>query len=429
MAERSLSAKVSFVVLSSMQTYTYVIIGGGIAGTTAAETIRKTDSVGKIAIVSDEPHTLYSRVLLSKPGWVLGEQPFDNVWLKKEAWYNEQNIHLFKGLTATALDTDQKVVTLSDGDTLQYEKLLLATGAHSRKWPVPGADKEGVCYLRTVDDAKVIADAAQGEPKRMVMIGSSCVSFEIMEILHERGFKVIEVMREKYFFEPQLAFEAVEPIERTLEEKGIEVIREVEVAEVFGSKHVEGVRLKNGRMIACDMVLAFIGVDLAVDWLKAAGIATHKGIYANEFLETNVPDVWTAGDIAECWDRALGETVIMGNWMSARLQGEIAGKNMSGARVPFEQVSFHTSHGFGYQIGWSGDARPLPDRTLIHVPVEDEVEDHCRIVIWHGRIIGGTTVNRPDLMGTITKLIKNRTDVSDKVEGLADGSVDLKSLV
>jgi 3-phenylpropionate/trans-cinnamate dioxygenase ferredoxin reductase subunit len=92
-------------------------------------------------------------VLLSKPGWVLGEQPFDNVWLKKAEWYTENNIHLFKGLTATELDTDQKRVVLSDGDVLAYHKLLLATGTHSRKWQVPGADKKGVHYLRTVDDA------------------------------------------------------------------------------------------------------------------------------------------------------------------------------------------------------------------------------------------------------------------------------------
>lgn len=412
-----------------MQQYTYVIVGGGIAGTTAAETIRKKDATGRIAVVSDEPHVCYSRVLLSKPGWVLGEQPFDNVWLKNAAWYQANNIHLFQGLTATSLNTDQQVITLSDGDSLQYEKLLLATGAHNRPWNIPGENKKGVYHLRTVDDARAISDIAQGQPKHIVMIGSACVSFEIIEILHSRGHKVTEVMREKYFFEPQLAFEAVEPIERTLTEKGIEIIREMEVVEVLGGDHVEGVKLKDGRIIPCDYVLPFIGVVLPVEWLKGTGIATHKGIYSNKYLETNVPNVWTAGDTTENWDVALGETVIMGNWMSARLQGEIAGKNMVGPeRVPFEQVSFHTSHGFGYQIGWTGDVRPLPDRTIIRIPVEDEVEDHCRVMVWHGRIIGGTTVNRADLMGAITKLIQKKLNVSDKLEALANGSVSLKDL-
>lgn len=414
-----------------MQQYTYVIIGGGIAGTTAAETIRKHDAQGNIAIVSDEPYGLYSRVLLSKPGWVLGEQPFDNVWLKKEVWYSENNVHLFKGLTATALDTDRRRVTLSDGDVLEYKKLLIATGAHNRQWTVPGADKKGIHYLRTVDDARALCEIAQGAPKRVVMIGSACVSFEIIEILHSRGFTVIEVMREKHFFEPQLSQEEVAPIEETLTEKGVEIIRGIEIEKVLGNGQVTGVHLSDGRGIACDYILPFIGVELPLGWLANSGIATHKGIYANQYLETNVPNIWAAGDTAENWDMALGETVIMGNWMSARLQGEVAGKNMVGVgeRVPFEQVSFHTSHGFGYQIGWVGDVRPLGDRTIVHIPVEYDEKNHCRIVVRNGRIIGGTTVNRPDLMGVITKLVKARVEVSEKLDGLADGSVPLKSLV
>ncbi|MBP9760330.1 MAG: hypothetical protein KBD24_03095, partial [Candidatus Pacebacteria bacterium] len=97
-------------------------------------------------------------------------------------------------------------------------------------------------------------------------------------------------------------------------------------------------------------------------------------------------------------------------------------------RTAFEQVSFHTSHGFGFQMGWVGDVRPLADRTIVHIPVE-KPDDHCRIVVRHGRIIGGTTVNRPDLVGTITKLVKAKVEVYDKLEGLEKGSVELKSLV
>lgn len=411
-----------------MQHYTYVIIGGGIAGTTAAETIRKNDAEGKIAIVSDEPHPLYSRVLLSKPKWVLGEQPFENVWLKKEPWYELNNIHLFSGLRAVELDSGKKTVLLSDGDCLEYEKLLLATGAHARKWNVQGADKKGIYYLRTVDDAKKLNKIAQGEPKKVIMVGSACVSFEIIEILHSRGFKVTEVMREKYFFEPQLSQEEVAPIEKTLEENGIEILREVEVAEVLGDEYVTGVRLTNGREIECDIILPFIGVELPVEWVNKAGVATHKGIYANQYLETNVPDVWTAGDTTENWDSVLEETVIMGNWMSARLQGEIAGHNMSNIeKKPFAQVSFHTSHGFGYQIGWTGDVRPLEGRTIIHCPTEEE-NTHCRIILQNGRIVGGTTVNRPDLMSAITKIIKEKIEVEDALEEIESGIIDLKTI-
>lgn len=415
-----------------MQHYTYVIVGGGIAGTTAAETIRKHDAEGSIAIISDEPHNCYSRVLLSKPKWVLGEQPFENVWLKSDAWYNEQNIHLFKGLKATKLEPGAKHITLSDGDVLEYEKLLLATGAHARKWNVPGADKQGIHYLRTVDDAKGLNAVAQGDPKRVIMVGSACVSFEIIEILVSCGFTVTEVMREQYFFEPQLSEEEVTPIENVLEKEGVTIIRNVEVAEVLGGDTVEGVRLTDGREIACDIILPFIGVELPVDWIAQAGVATHKGIYANQFLETNVPDVWTAGDTTECWDTILEETVIMGNWMSARLQGEVAGKNMAtGAREPFSQVSFHTSHGFGFQIGWTGDVRPHVEgqkRDMVYYPT-GEKGGHCRLIVADGKIVGGTTVNRPDLMGKITNCIKQKVDVSEKLDALRLGTLTFEALL
>lgn len=415
-----------------MQHYKYVIVGGGIAGTTAAETIRKHDSKGSIAIISDEPHPLYSRVLLSKPKWVLGEQPFDNVWLKKGDWYDENNIHLFKGIRATSLNAGRKTVALSDDDKLTYEKLLLATGAHARKWNVKGVDKEGIHYLRTVDDAKGLNEVAQGEPKRAVMVGSACVSFEIIEILLSQGFTVTEVMREKYFFEPQLSEEEVAPVEKVLEEKGVTIIRESEVEEVLGGEHVEGVRLTDGREIACDYILPFIGVELPVEWVKEAGVATGKGIYANQYLETNVPDVWTAGDTSECWDVMLEETVIMGNWMSARLQGEVAGKNMcTDEREPFAQVSFHASHGFGFHLGFTGDVRQKVhgiERTVIHYPTEEE-NTHCRILVDGNRIVGGTTVNRPDLMGVITKLIKEKVDVSKEINALKEGAIDIKEIV
>jgi NAD(P)H-nitrite reductase large subunit len=279
-----------------------------------------------------------------------------------------------------------------------------------------------------VDDAKKLNKIAQGEPKKAIMVGSACVSFEIIEILHSRGFKVTEVMREKYFFEPQLSQEEVAPIEKTLEENGIEILREVEVAEVLGDEYVTGVRLTNGQEIECDIILPFIGVELPVEWVNKAGVATHKGIYANQYLETNVPDVWTAGDTTENWDSVLEETVIMGNWMSARLQGEIAGHNMSNIeKKPFAQVSFHTSHGFGYQIGWTGDVRPLKGRTIIHCPTEEE-NSHCRIVLQNGRIVGGTTVNRPDLMSAITKIIKEKIEVKDALKEIEEGIVDLKTI-
>src|SRR3989338_11359779 len=132
----------------------YVIVGGGIAGTTAAETIRKNDNNGTIAIISDEPHRLYSRIMLSKPNFFLEKIPFDSIWLKSESWYKDNFIQFFSGTKAVWLNTVSKIVDLNDGIQIHYGKLLLAVGGCARRWDVRGGEKKGIAYLRSLDEAK-----------------------------------------------------------------------------------------------------------------------------------------------------------------------------------------------------------------------------------------------------------------------------------
>ena len=414
-------------IILHMQHFKYVIVGGGIAGTTAAETIRKNDAEGTIAIVSDEPHMLYSRVLLSKPAFVRGEQPLDSVWLKKPEWYEQNKITFIGGVSATALNETAKKIALSNGEELEYKKLLLAIGAHARKWTIPGSDKKGIYYLRGLDDTKAIMEAIK-TAKRAVLIGSGCVSFEIAEILRSRSIETTLVMREKYFGEPMLSEPEGKMIEATLEKNHVTIIREAEVAEVLGESAVSGATLKNGEKLECDMILAMIGVVFPTDWLKSSGVVLKRGIVANEYLETNIPDVWTAGDIAEYNDTALQESFLCGNWMNSRGQGEIAGLGMTGKRTEYKTVTFQTSHGFGDLIGFVGDTRALPERTVIYRK-DSEKNSLVRIIVRGENIIGATLINRMPEMGTITKLIKDRVNVAGKLEDMASPEFDLKTLL
>jgi len=409
-----------------MQHYKYLIIGGGIAGTTAAETIRKNDAEGAIAIVSDEPYPLYSRVLLSKPAFVRGEQPLDSVWLKKQEWYDSNNIELMEGFSAVSLDGIAKKIVLSDGREVEYEKLLLATGAHARKWTIPGSDKMGIYYLRGLDDTKAIIEAVKTK-KHAVLIGSGCVSFEIAEILRSLNIATTLVMREKYFSEPLLSEREGKMIESTLEKNGVKIIREMEVTEVLGNDEASGVVLKNGDRLECDMILCMIGVVYPTEWLVSSGIALDRGIIANEYLETSIPDVWTAGDIAEYKDTALKETLLCGNWMNSRGQGEVAGLSMVGKRTEYKAVTFQTSHGFGENIGFTGDTRVLPERTVIYRS-DPEKNSLVRIIVRGGNIVGATLINRLSEMGTITKLIKESVNIAGKTEEMAKPEFDLKTL-
>jgi NAD(P)H-nitrite reductase large subunit len=409
-----------------MQKFKYVIVGGGIAGTTAAETIRQIDPDGSIVIITDEPYPLYSRPTLSKPFFLSENPPRVNVWLKDPDWYEKNRIVLASGKSATALDVAAKTVTVGD-ESFGYEKLLLVLGAHARRWTTPGAGKKGVCYLRTLDEAKVIAGVMK-TAKHAVVIGSSCVAFEAIEDLRLTGIEVTVIMLERYFWEPMLDEEGGRIVEKALADAGVTIMRQSEVKEVLGGENVEGVITKNGEKVDCDMILCGIGVVFPVDWVKTAGVNVDRGIVVNEYMETGAPDVWAAGDAAEYNDIVISGQCMAGNWMSAREQGRISGLNMAGKRESFKLVSFYTSHGFGLNIAFGGDIRLLSDRTTIGRG-SAESGSHTRLILHDGKIVGVTLVNRVFELGTIVKLIGNRADVSTKLKELADPEFDLKQLL
>jgi nitrite reductase (NADH) large subunit len=410
-----------------MAKYNYLIIGGGIAGTTAAETLRKKDAVSSIAIVSDEPHPLYSRVLLSKVGILNGEKPLDSVFLKNQAWYDTNKITLISGTTATGLNAAAKKVTLSGGKDAEYDKLLLATGVHAKKWTVTGAEKKGVLHLRGLDDMKALIEAFRTK-KHAILIGSGFVSFEIAEVLRSLNINTTLVMREKYYSEPVLSEAEGKMIEKNLEDHGVVIKRDMEVTEVLGDGVVTGVLLRDGTKLDCDMVLSMIGIMYPIQWLRSSGIKLNTGIVTNEFLETSLPNVWSAGDTTEYFDKVLKEPFMYGSWMNARAQGETAALNMTGKKTELRVVSFQTSNGFGNTIGITGDIRVLPGRTVINrsSPIDNS---HCRLLIKDGVIVGATIINRVQELATISRLIKEEVNISAKLGEMGSAKFDLKTLV
>ncbi|MFH1170278.1 MAG: FAD-dependent oxidoreductase [Candidatus Vogelbacteria bacterium] len=412
-----------------MEKYKYVIIGGGAAGVSAAETIRQVDKSGSLAVVSDEAHALYSRVMLSKPNFFLGKIPFDQVYLKGADWYKENQIQFLGGETAVSLDGANKILSLADGGKLQYEKLLIATGVRARTLNVPGADKKGIHYLRTLEDGQKIMEHIK-TGKKAVTIGGGFISFEMADLLKLAGLETTMILREAYFWEPILDEASGMMIENTLVKNGIKIIKQVELTEITGAESVAGVVLKNGAHLPCDVLMCGIGVVSPIDWVKQSGIVTNKGILANEYLETNLPDVWTAGDIAEYKDLLLEENVQMGNWVNAKEQGRVAGLNMVGAgeKHPFKFVSFYTTQGLGITIAFVGDVAPGQDRLIIPRG-SPEVNSYGRIIIVGQELVGATLINRTAEMATISKLIEKNVDISTHHADLADPNFDLKKLL
>ena len=406
---------------------TYLIVGGGVAGTTAAETIRKTDPDGRIIIVSDEPHRFYSRIMISKPNFFLGKLPFDQIWLKTEAWYAENNIDLITGRKAVRLDPREKIVELDDGTQLRYGKLLLATGGSARAWNVSGTNKRGVFYLRTLGDAKTIMEAVK-TATHGVAIGGGFISFEMCEMLRLAGIDVTLLLREQYYWSPLLDESSGRMIEEVLERGGVKILRNTEATEVNGAKSAEAVVLKSGERIPCNMVIVGIGIVYLLEWIKNAGVAVERGVVVNEYLETNISDVYAAGDMAEYNDLILEEHVQLGNWVNAQMQGKVAGLNMGGQHETFRLVSFYTTQGFGITIAFVGDVRPLPDREVVSRG-SPAGGSYARILIKNEEVVGATLINRTQDLGAFAKLIERNVKVAAHKAVLTDPSTNLQSLL
>jgi NAD(P)H-nitrite reductase large subunit len=401
----------------------YLIVGGGVAGTTAAETIRATDKESSIAIVSDEPYRFYSRILLSKPNFFLEKIPFDQIWLKDEAWYRQNQISLLLGKEAVKLDPQSKLISLNDGSDWHYEKLLLAVGACARRWSVPGSEMKGVLSLRTLDDAKEVISRVKSI-KQAVLIGSGFISFEMADMLTLAGIETTLVILESYYWEPVLDETSGRMIEKVLIEHGVKILHQSEVAQIEGEENVTGVVLKDGTRLPCQLIVAGIGVECPLLWIKESGVTIDRGILADEYLQTNFPDIYTAGDCAEFNDLLLGERVLLGNWVNAQVQGKTAAANMTGQHQPFKMVSFYTTQGMGLAIAFVGNARVSPDREVISRGTP-EAGSYGRLILHNGRLVGATLLNLTREMGMLAKLIEGGADLTVKKPLLTDLKTDL----
>ena len=405
----------------------YLIVGGGVAGTTAAETIRAQDKQSGIHIVSDEPYRFYSRIMLSKPSFFLEKIPWDSVFLKTESWARENNIEYTLGQPVVALDATNKTATLQDGQQINYEKLLLALGTNVRRWDVPGADKKGVMHLRTLNDAKQVI-AAVKTAKQAIVIGGGFIGFEMCDMLKLAGVDTELIIPEKYFWEPLLDESSGRMIEAALKKAGVKIIYQTLVQEVMGQAAVAGVKLQDGKTLPADMIIVGIGTYCPLEWVTKAGIACNRGILANEYLETSAPDVWTAGDAAEYKDLILNENIQLGNWVNAHVHGRVAGLNMMGHRQPYRQVSFYTAQGLGITIAFTGDVRTTADRQIIYRG-SPEANAYTRIIVQDGEIEGATMINRTTDLAPLTKIIEQDIKIEPYRQQLRDPACDLRAVI
>lgn len=411
----------------------YLIIGGGIAGTTAAEFIRMHDSSGSISIIMEEPEFLYSRVLL--PHVLRDQVPLERLYIRKEEHYKEKNIELIKGTRVNKVDTQKGEVELSNGEIIRYEKLLVASGVKVNRLDISGKDLKGVTYMRTVADVKQIKELMENA-KNGVVIGGGFIGIEFAQTFVKFGIKTTVVMRDPYFWSHVIGENIGKLISQILQKNEVEIIAEDQPKEFVGKDILSQIKLKSGKSLLTDIVGVGIGVHMDLNYLKESGIEINKGVVTNEFLETNVENVWAAGDVAEFNDTLFDKHHTLGNWSNAAAQGKVAGPNMvvgwrppaGGEREKFETVSAYTIGVFDNSFTFMGD--PTSDKTtgLIERGLLRE-NKLGRIHIRGGVVTGAALLNLPTERRPIENLIKNRVNIEASKDKLADSSFDLNSLV
>jgi 3-phenylpropionate/trans-cinnamate dioxygenase ferredoxin reductase component len=336
-----------------MEQIPYVILGGGLAGNAAAEAIRRRDKTGRVVLICAEPHLPYDRVPLSKD-YLLGKIAREQVFLKNPRFYERNTIEVRLQNPATALDVAQQQVTLADGQQLGFDKLLLATGGRPRRLPIPGADLNGLYYLRNLEDTEAIRQGVQGA-RRAVVIGGGFIGCELAAGFAQLGLEttVIELT-------PALLSLVVDPetsafVATYLRQQGVTILTDTAATQFMGAQgRVSAIATNTGEEIAADLVAVGVGITLNTELATTAGLTVDNGVVVNEYLEAT-ESIFAAGDIARYYSPPLGHHLRVEHYDVALQHGRLAGANMTGERRAYMELPYFFSFMGALQINVMGD--------------------------------------------------------------------------
>jgi nitrite reductase (NADH) large subunit len=310
----------------------YLIIGAGAAGVSAAEGIRSLDKSGEICMICEERAGYYSRPGLAY--YMTGEITEDTLFPLQKSYFESLRLHQIHAQARQIFPLEHRVV-LHNGNTLVYNRMLIATGARATPAKVPGIELEGVVKLDSIDDVRRILKMARRR-KTAVIVGGGITALELVEGYRARGLSVHYFLRGDRYWSNVLDETESRIVEHRLKEDGVQLHFQTELAEILGRRgKVCGVKTTGGKLIKCDIVGIAIGIQPKKGIAETAGLKTERGISVDEFLNTSDVDIFAAGDVAEVFDPTIGKPILDSLWAPARRQGFTAGLNMAGKKVPY----------------------------------------------------------------------------------------------
>jgi len=408
-----------------MQDHGVVIVGAGLAAATAAETLRAEGFDGPLTMIGAEEHLPYLRPPLSK-GYLAGTEGEDALVVQPPSWYREHDVEVRTGVTALRLDREEQVVTCSDGSSVPYDRLLIATGASSRRIPLPGSDLPGVVMLRTVEESRRLQEALRGgpEPARVVLIGSGWIGMEVAATARSRGAEVTVVGIESVPLSAAIGPELGSLFLRRHRQAGVRFELEQTTSRILAADgRAAGVELGSGARIDADLVVIAVGAVPNVELATEAGLEVHNGVVVDDGLRTSDPRIWAAGDVANAFRAVLGEPQRFEHWANAIATGRRAARSMLGLPLGAEETPYFYTDQFDLGMEYWGYPSLTADARLV---LRGDPDSGAVVAFWVGRsgeaegtVVAAMHVNVWDAQAELEQLVTSRRPVD--VATLAEG--------
>ncbi len=405
-----------------MSQRTFVIVGGGLAGAKAAEELRGRGFDGQIVLIGAEPERPYERPPLSKD-YLRGESEQSKVFVHDEGFYGDQAIELITGRKVTAVDPDASQIDLDDDRSIAYDKLLLTTGAEPRRLQVPGADLDGILYLRTVADSDALR-AGLESASRVAVVGAGWIGSEVAASARQKGLDVTLIdplaLPNERIFGPEIG-----SFYRDVHARhGVELALGDGVDGFEGDEAVRAVRTSSGRVVECDLAVVGVGVSPRTQLAEAAGLEVDNGIIVNQQLRSTAPNVFAAGDVANAYHPFYRRRIRVEHWANALHQGPAAARAMLDESVSYDRIPYFFSDQYDVGMEYSGYATDW-DRVVFRG--DPEGGEFIAFWIKDGCVIAGMNVNVWDVNEHVQSLIRSRQPVD--AAALKDPDAPLETLV